>query len=81
MSQQKENYYLVLTMMAEIKGGVAGDDELSKGHADLRHHGERHPRARCKADYDGVLVIVRELLVVIVMIKIQEKCNKGQEVR
>ena len=37
---------------------LAGDDKLSKGHADLRHHGERHPRARCKADYDGVLVIV-----------------------
>ena len=59
MSHKKKTVIL-LTMMAEIEGGVAGDDKLSKGHADLRHHGERHPRARCKADYDGVLVIVRK---------------------
>ena len=31
---------------------VTGDDKLSEGHADIRHHGERHPSARCKLDDD-----------------------------
>ena len=50
---------------ADIEFCAAGDDKLSEGHADIRHHGERHPCARCKA----VVIVMAILMVLMLMVR------------
>ena len=52
---------------ADIQFCAAGDDKLSEGHADIRHHGERHPCARCKA----VVIVMAILMVLMLMLMVR----------